>query len=291
MTPEQRAERERKLIDAGMDEYQARQRVAIEAGDNHGYRLPPGARRTRGLLAEPAVTRELTAEEQANLEQNRIARGEPPRPVITPEHRARLEADRAAAIRDETLVPTGAPRWLAAALRVSPLPDGARAECTVFPSGAVDLVIHHGDHVASVQGTADGRQWGYSVDPSPDEGLSGHDEVTTLLPSALHAVAAKLGACDPPPAPTRLPVRPGVAGVLDALHERRITLAAAAADFAARDWSVPPASAFRIGEDFPWQENDWAEADAARQMGMITREQYEVLDAARGVIVTRPEPT
>ena len=62
--------------------------------------VPAHRRLTRGLLAEPAVTRELTEDERGNYERAQIARGEDPYPTITPEHRARLEADRAAAIKD-----------------------------------------------------------------------------------------------------------------------------------------------------------------------------------------------
>lgn len=94
ITPE---EREAELIGAGMDVYRAREVVDIETGAADGCCLPPRG----GPLGESAVTRALTDAEQANLVQARVARGEEPYPTTTPEHRARLEADRAAAIADD----------------------------------------------------------------------------------------------------------------------------------------------------------------------------------------------
>ena len=255
----------------------------------HEWRPPPAPPLPAGgPLGETAVTRALTPAEDQQVAQARTARGEEPYPTITPEHRARLEADRAAAVRAEALIPPVAPEWLGWALRASPLPAGTRAECEVLPSGAVDLVIRYDEHVVVMQGSADRRQWGYSLGPAGDEGLMGHDEVAPLLPVALHAVAALLGGCDPPSSPVRLPVRPGVAGILDALHEQRITLAAAAADFAARDWSMPSMAMFEQEE--PARANHWQDVEAARQTGRITLERYRVLDDSRGVVIWHQAP-
>lgn len=95
------AERKAELIAAGIDRHEACDVAATETAHHDGCRLPPTGAPLRGPLAESAVTRELTADEQQRLVQARIARGEEPYPTITPEHRARLEADREAALRDE----------------------------------------------------------------------------------------------------------------------------------------------------------------------------------------------
>ncbi|MFD7256701.1 glyoxalase/bleomycin resistance/dioxygenase family protein [Streptomyces sp. NPDC059874] len=72
------------------------------------------------------------------------------------------------------------------------LGDAARAEVHVFPGGNMSITITLGRHTAMVDGE-DATGWGWSVDPGPAEGFTGHDHGADSLEDALRGVRGKIG--------------------------------------------------------------------------------------------------
>ncbi|MEV6285789.1 hypothetical protein [Kribbella sp. NPDC051770] len=64
-----------------------------------------------------------------------------------------------------------------------------RRTVTVHSSGAVSIVVR-GARVVVIDGTANGDEWGFSIDPDDAAAFAGHTETAPTLDAALRAAHA-----------------------------------------------------------------------------------------------------
>ncbi|WP_405978986.1 VOC family protein [Streptomyces sp. NBC_00158] len=69
----------------------------------------------------------------------------------------------------------------------------ARTDVRVHPGGSTSISITIGDDFAVVDGK-DATGWGWSLNPAPHAGFTGHDHTAKTLDEALHGVSAAIAA-------------------------------------------------------------------------------------------------
>ncbi|WP_328929764.1 hypothetical protein OG429_37760 [Streptomyces sp. NBC_00190] len=72
------------------------------------------------------------------------------------------------------------------------LGDAAQTDVRVHPGGNMSITITVGRRAAMIDGE-DATGWGWSLDPGPAEGFTGHDHTAEGIEEALRGVRGKIG--------------------------------------------------------------------------------------------------